>query len=63
MQFWCSAEGLLDRNDPSVVQRNCKYRSRSADGNEVPMDKIGESDMLLVICLRPSFLIILLVMQ
>lgn len=48
MQFWCSAEVLLDRDDPSVGQKNCKYSlvgSRSDDGNEVSKDKIGESDM------------------
>ncbi|XP_059431988.1 chromatin modification-related protein EAF1 B-like isoform X2 [Corylus avellana] len=47
-QFWSSAEVLLNRDDPNVSQKNCKYSlvgSRSADGNEVSKDKIGESDM------------------
>jgi hypothetical protein len=60
MQFWCSAEVLLNRDDPSVGQKNCNYSlvgSRTVDGNEVSKDKIGESDMVLVIYLRPSFLV------
>jgi hypothetical protein len=51
---------LLNRDDPSVGLKNCKYslvESRSADGNEASKDKIGESDMVLVIYLRPSFLV------
>ena len=51
---------LLNRDDPSVGLKNSKYSlvgSRSADGNEVSKEKIGESDMVLVIYLRPSFLV------
>lgn len=52
MQFWSSAEAHLNSNDQTVVQKNCKYGlvgSRRIDGNEVSEDKIGESDMVLVI--------------
>ena len=58
MKFWSSAEVLLNSDDPTVVQKNCKYGlggSRRIDGNEVSEDKIGESDMVLIIFLRPFF--------
>jgi hypothetical protein len=58
MKFWSSAEVLLNSDDPTVVQKNSKYGlggSRRIDGNEVSEDKIGESDMVLIIFLRPFF--------
>lgn len=51
MQFWHSAEVLLHGDDPSVGPKNCKYEligSRMIDGNEVPMDKIGEANMVMI---------------
>ncbi|KAM4070609.1 hypothetical protein ACB094_12G178000 [Castanea mollissima] len=51
MQFWSAAEVLLNGDDQTVVQKNCKYGlvgSRRIDGNEVSEDKIGESDMEMI---------------
>ncbi|CBI37340.3 unnamed protein product, partial [Vitis vinifera] len=48
MQFWHSAEVLLHGDDLGVGPKNCKYElvgSRRIDGNEVPVDKIGEANM------------------
>lgn len=59
MQFWCSAEINSNSDNPGVGQKNCKhssFRSRKVDGSEVFKDKIEESDTVLVIYLRPSFL-------
>lgn len=52
MQFWHSAEVLLHGDDLGVGPKNCKYElvgSRRIDGNEVPVDKIGEANMVMII--------------
>lgn len=51
MQFWHLAEVLLHNDDPGSGPKNCEYElvgSRRIDGNEVPVDKIGEANMVMI---------------
>ena len=48
MQFWNSAEVLLNSEDQSSSMKNCNHVSRRLDCNEFSKDNFGELDKVLL---------------